>query len=275
MGKFEMTKKPFNRWILYLLFTIPFVRIIRWFIEYKYIEILFCILLFTLFIIALKAEKDIVNNIFGICLLTFLFYSLFFALDIEENKLFNFGVAIIILPWIIVFNQYFKLKEEKLPVLDSFLKRRKSYETLATLIYLVFLKVISDIQIFDIEIHICKEGLSQTYGIASQVFGTILSVSIAIAIFIVGYEKIENHRRAVLIRGLKGIVLLAIPIILLSIIGVMPDMDLYIGGDMSSFGNMNTIFIWIFFMTILMVMACISFIGMLIYNLLEVKSNEK
>lgn len=262
--------------ILYLLLTIPLVRIICWFIEYSYVEILFCILLFTLFIIALKTEKDVVNNIFGICLLTFFFYSFFFAVDIKENKLFNLGVGIIFLPWVIVFNQYFKLlDEEKLPVLESFLKRRISYETLETLIYLVFLKVISDIQIFDIEIHICKEGLSQVYGITSQVSGIILTVSIAIAIFIVGYEKIENHKRTVLIRGLKGIVVLAIPIVLLSIIGVMPEMDLYIGSNMSSFGNMNTIFAWIFFMTILLVMACISFIGLTIYDLLEVKSKEK
>lgn len=66
--------------------------------------------------------------------------------------------------------------------------------------------------------------------------------------------------------------LFAISLIFLSILGIIANMDLYIGQDMSSFEN--TIMTGIFSVTVLMSLICILLIGMLIYDLLETKEEE-
>ena len=245
-------------------------------INYLYLEISLLLLLIILFIIALKIEKTIVANIFGILLIGFILYSTLVVLKMEENRLFNLGIIFISIPWIIVFNRYFKLvEEERLPRLEAFFERRNSLEIFGTFISLGFLKVIFDFKILNANITIGKEVLSNLYSINFQLFGIILTGVIMIAVFIarghgdIVQGKKEQKKKGVLTQGVKGIVLFAIPIIFLPVLGIIANMDLYIGQDMSSF--QNTIVTWIFSVTFLMSIFCILFIGMLIYDLLEIK----
>ena len=256
-----------------ILFPSLALYAISWFINYLYLEISLLLLLIIFFIITLKTERKIVDDVFGVLLIGFFFYSLFYVNKMEQNSLFNLGIIIISFSWIIIFNRYFKLEEEeRLPILEAFFERRMSFETFGGLISLGFLKVIFDFQILDANITINKEVLSNLYSINFQLFGIILTGVIMIAIFIAGgHGDIEQRKKGVLAQGVKGIVLFAIPIIFLSILGIISNMDLYIGQNMFPF--QNTIVTWIFSVTVLMSIFCILFIGMLIYDLLEIKGN--
>lgn len=265
--------KPLTRKRLGTIFVPSFaLYVISWFIDYLYLEISLLLLLIILFIITLKTERRIVDDVFSVLLIGFFFYSVLGYINkMEENLLFNIGIIIISFSWIIVFNRYFKLEEEeRLPILEAFFERRMSFETFGGLISLGFLKVIFDVQILDANITISKEVLSNLYSINFQLFGIILTGVIMIAVFIArGHGDIEQRKKRVLTQGIKGILRFAIPLIFLSILGIIANMDLYIGKDMSSFGN--TIVTWIFSLTVLMTIFCILFIGMLIYDLLEIK----
>ena len=244
--------------------------VISWFIDYLYLEISLLLLLAILYIIALKTEKGIVADIFSILLIGFFFYSVCYIRNIEQNIVFNLGIIIISFSWITIFNRYFKLEEERLPILGAILERRNSFEAFGTIISLGFLKVIFDVQILNVNINISKEVLSNLYSINSQLFGIILTGVIMMAIFIAGgHRDIAQRKKRVLAQGIKGILLFAIPIIFLSFFGIISNMDLYIGRDMSPFEN--TIVTWIFSVTVLMSIFCILFIGMLIYDLLEIE----
>ena len=229
------------------------------------------LLLIILFIASLKTENKIIANIFGNLLIVFVLYSLLVVLKIEENRLFNLGIIIISSPWGFVFNRYFKLEEEeRLPLLEVLFERRESFETFGTLISLGFLKLIFDLQIMDANITISKEVLSNLYSINFQLFGIILTGVIMITVFLAsGHGDIEQRKKKVLAQGIKGVLLFAISIIFLSVLGIITNMNLYIGQDMSSF--QNTIVTCIFSVTILLSIFCILFIGMLIYDLLEIK----
>ena len=258
------------------IIIVPFtLSVFPLFIDYKYLEISLSLLLIIFLIIGVKTEKGIIVDAFCIFLLGFLLHSVYFcAQHMEENRLFNLGIVFISVSWIIVFNRYFKLEEEeRLLPLVSFFERRKSFETFGVLISFGFLKVISDFQILDVNITIGKEVLSNLYSINFQLFGIILTGVIMIAVFIArGHEDREQRKKKVLAQGVKGILLFAIPLIFLSVLGVISNMDLYIGKDMSSIEN--TIVTWIFSVTILMTIFCILFIGMLIYDLLEIEENN-
>lgn len=257
--------------LLGILFVPNILIVFSWFIDYKYLQISLSLILIILFIFSLKTEKGIIVDVLGIFLLGFLLHSVCLcSLRMEENRLFNLGMMIIGFLWIFVFNRYFELEEEeRLPPLASLFERRKSFESVGVLISFGFLKVISDFQILDVNITIGKEALSNLYSINFQLFGIILTGVIMIACFIAGrHGDREQRRKRVLAQGVKGIVLFAIPIIFLSIFGIISNMDLYIGKDMSSFGN--TIATWIFSVTALMSIFCILFIGMLIHDLLEI-----
>lgn len=155
-------------------------------------------------------------------------------------------------------------------MLEAFFERRMSFEAVGCLISMGFLKVIFDFQILNANITISKKVLSNLYSINFQLFGIILTGVIAITVFIAGGQRdIEPRKKKVLAQGIKGILLFAIPIIFLSILGIISNMDLYIGQNMSPF--QNTIVTWIFSVTVLMSIFCISFIGMLIYDLLEIE----
>ena len=245
------------------------------FIKYSYLEISLSLLLIVLLIIGLKTGKGIIFDAFCILLIGFFLHSVLFCSQVmEENGLFNLGIVFISLPWILVFNRYFKLEEEeRLPPLVSFFERRRSFETVGVLLSFVFLKVFSDFQILDVNITIGKEVLSNLYSINFQLFGIILTGVIMIAVFIArGHEDREQRKKEVLAQGVKGILLFAIPIIFLSVLGVISNMDLYIGSDMSSIDN--TLVTLIFSLTVLMSIFCILFIGMLIYDLLEIEENN-
>ena len=242
------------------------------FINYLYLEISLLLLLIILFIASLKTENKIIANIFGNLLIVFVLYSLLVVLKIEENRLFNLGIIIISFFWVLfVFNRYFKLEEEeRLPLLEVLFERRESFETFGTLISLGFLKLIFDLQILDVNITIGKEVLSNFYSINSHLFGVILTGVIMITVFLAsGHGDIEQRKKKVLAQGIKGVLLFPISIIFLSVLGIITNMNLYIGQDMSSF--QNTIVTWIFSVTILLSIFCILFIGMLIYDLLEIK----
>lgn len=244
------------------------------FINYLYLEISLLLLLIILFITSLKTEKKIIANILGNLLIVFVLYSLLVVLKIEQNQLFNLGIIIISFPWIYIFNRYFKLvDEERLPPLKALSERRMSFETFGTLISLGFLKLIFDLQIMDANIKIGKEVLSNLYSINFQLFGIILTGVIMIAVFIAGEHGDIERRKAVLARGIKGIMLFAIPIIFLSVLGVISNMDLYIGQNMSTIEN--AIVTLIFSLTVLMSIFCILFIRMLIYDLLEIEDKKK
>ena len=244
------------------------------FIKYSYLEISLSLLLIILLIIGLKTGKGIIFDAFCILLIGFLFHSVLFCSQVmEENRLFNLGIVFVSASWIIIFNRYFKLEEEeRLPPLVSFFERRRSFETFGVLISFVFLKVISDFQILDVNITIGKEVLSNLYSINFQLFGIILTGVIMIAVFIAGEHGDIERRKEVLAQGIKGIMLFAIPIIFLSVLGIISNMDLYIGRDMSSIDN--TLVTLIFSLTVLMSIFCILFIGMLIYDLLEIEENN-
>lgn len=241
-------------------------------VKYYYMEISLLLLLIVLFIIDQKTEKRIVANIFGNLLIIFFLYPVPY---ISDSLLFNIGIVIMSLFWIIIFNRYFKLdEEERLPLLEVLFKRRKSFETIGILISLGFLKLIFDLQIMDANITISKEVLSNLYSINFQLFGIILTGVIMIAVFVAeGHGDIvqgkEQRKKKVLAQSIKGVLLFAIPIIFLSVLGIISNMNLYIGQDMSSF--QNTIVTWIFSVTVLLSIFCILFIGMLIYDLLEIK----
>lgn len=239
------------------------------FVNYLYLEISLLSLLIILFIVGQKTEKRIVANIFGNFLLVFFFYSQLVVSKMGENQLFNLGIVIISFSWLIVFNRYFKLvEEERLPLLEAFFERRKSFETFGGLISMGLLKLIFDFQILNASITIGKEVLSNLYSINSQLFGIILTGVIMITVFIAGgHRDITQRKERVLAQGIKGIMLFAIPIIFLSFLGIILNRDLYIGQDMSSF--QNTIATWIFSVTVLMSIFCILFTGMLIHDLLE------
>ena len=241
------------------------------FINYLYLEISLLLLLITLFITSLKTENKIIANILGNLLIVFVLYSCVHVSNIEQNRLFNLGIIFISVSWIIVFNRYFKLEEEeRLPLLEALFERRESFETFGTLISLGFLKLIFDLQIMDANITIGKEVLSNLYSINFQLFGIILTGVIMITVFLAsGYGDIEQRKKKVLAQGIKGVLLFAIPIIFLSVLGIITNMNLYIGQDMSSI--QNTIVTCIFSVTILLSIFCILFIGMLIYDLLEIK----
>ena len=245
------------------------------FIKYSYLEISLSLLLIVLLIIVLKTGNGIISDAFCILLIGFFLHSaLFCSLVMEENGLFNLGIVLISLPWIFVFNRYFRLEgEERLPLLEVLFERRESFEIFGTLISMGFLKLIFDLQIMEVNIRIGKEALSNFYSINFQLFGIILTGVIMIAVFIArGHEDREQRKKEVLAQGVKGILLFAIPIIFLSVLGVISNMDLYIGRDMSSIDN--TLVTLLFSLTVLMSIFCISFIGMLIYDLLEIEENN-
>lgn len=244
-------------------------------IDYLFMEISLLLLLTTLFTISLKKDWGIVSDAFGVLLIAFMCYPLLYMRQMEENSLFNTGIILISTLWIFVFNRYFKLEEEeRLPILESFFERRKSFGTFGTLISLGFFKVIFDLQllchlqILDANITITKEVLTNFYSIISQLFGIILTGIIVITIFIIGeYKTVEQRQKGVLIRDTKGIMIFSIPLIFLSLLGIILNMDLYIGKDMSSFEN--SFITGLFYLTVLLLIFCILFIVMLIYDLLE------
>ncbi len=243
-------------------------------INYWYLESSLLLLLTILFITALKTENEIIANIFGNLLFIFLFYSVLYIIKIEQNRLFNLGIIIISFLWIFIFNRYFKLgeKEQKplLEELDSFIERRMSFEVWGTLISVGFVKIIFDSQIIDQNIRISKEVLSNLYSVNLHLFGIILTAIIVITVFIAGEQGNIGHRKKkILVQGIKGILLFSIPIIFLSIFGIILNMDLNIGRDMLSIEN--TIATWIFSMTMLLLIFCISFIVVLIHDLLEIE----
>jgi len=200
------------------------------FVNYLYLEISLLSLLIILFIIGQKTEKGIVADIFGILLFAFIFYSLLVVVKMEENQLFNIGIISISFLWIFIFNRYFKLEEERLPILETFFERRMSFETFGGLISMGFLKLIFDLQILNASITIGKEVLSNLYSINSQLFGIILTGVIMITVFIVGgHGDITQGKKKVLAQGIKGILVFAIPIIFLSLLGIILNTDLYIG----------------------------------------------
>jgi len=105
--------------------------------NYLLMEISLLLLLITLFTISLKKDGDIVSNAFVVLLFAFIFYPLLYMRPMEENSLFYAGIALISISWIFVFNRYFKLEEEeRLPILESFFERRKSFAAFGTLISL-------------------------------------------------------------------------------------------------------------------------------------------
>jgi len=270
--------KIFNR--KFGIWTIVFVLsyalyFISLHIDYLFMEISLLLLLTTLFTISLKKDWGIVSDAFGVLLIAFMCYPLLYMRQMEENSLFNTGIILISTLWIFVFNRYFKLEEEeRLPILESFFERRKSFGTFGTLISLGFFKVIFDLQllchlqILDANITITKEVLTNFYSIISQLFGIILTGIIVITIFIIGeYKTVEQRQKGVLIRDTKGIMIFSIPLIFLSLLGIILNMDLYIGKDMSSFEN--SFITGLFYLTVLLLIFCILFIVMLIYDLLE------
>jgi hypothetical protein len=205
------------------------------FVNYLYLEISLLLLLIILFITSLKTENMIIANILGNLLIVFVLYSCLHVSNIEQNRLFNLGIIIISFFWIIIFNHYFKLvEEERLPLLEAFFERRNSFEVFGGLISIGFLKVIFDFQILNANITISKEVLSNLYSVNFQLFGIILTGVIAITIFIArGHGdmvqgKKEQRKKRVLVQGIKGIMLFAIPIIFLSFLGIVSNMDLYI-----------------------------------------------
>ncbi len=86
--------------------------------------------------------------------------------------------------------------------------------------------------------------------------------------FIIGeYKTVEQRQKEVLIRGTKGILIFSIPIIFLSLFGIILNTDLYIGKDRSSFEN--SFVTGLFYLIVLLLIFCILFIVMLISALLE------
>jgi hypothetical protein len=240
-------------------------------VNYLYLELFLLLLLTILFITALKTENEIIANIFGNLLFVSVLYSVPHINKIDPNRLFNFGIIFISFLWIFIFNRYFKLEEEeRLPILVAISERRDSREAVGTIISLGFLKVIFDLQILDANITISKEVLSNFYSINSQLFGIIFTAVIVITAFIAGEQgNVEHRKKNILVQCIKGILLFAIPIIFLSICGILLDMDLRIGKDMLPI--QNTLVTWIFSMTVLMSIFCILFMGLLIHDLLDIE----
>ena len=270
----KIFNRKFGIWTIAFVLSYALYFISRH-IDYLLMEISLLLLLTTLFTISLKKDWGIVSNAFGVLLFVFFFYPLLYMRQMEENSLFNTGILLISILWIFVFNRYFKLEEEeRLPILESFFERRKSFAAFGTLISLGFFKVIFDLQllchlqILDANIAITKEVLTNFYSIISQLFGIILTGIIVITIFIIGeYKTVEQRQKEVLIRGTKGIMIFSIPLIFLSLFGIILNTDLYIGKDMSSFEN--SFVTGLFYLIVLLLIFCILFIVMLIYDLLE------
>lgn len=220
-----------------------------------------------------RSESNMGLNILYILSTSFFVYPIVFASQIAGNPFFNSVILIILFSWIFIFGRYFRLgPEEKLSILKRFFEIRKSYEAVGILISMMFLKMICDIQILGKDFTITHESLSSLYATIAQVFGTILSITIMMAIFILGHEKITAHERTIFARGLKGIFLLASSVFCLSIIGIIPNMALRIGADMPK--SINTALVLMFFLTMVLSVYCIMFIGMLLQELLGRRINE-
>ncbi len=266
-----MTQKPPVTLLVAIIisYTLTFIHSKTNF-SYIYLEIFFSALLFGIFVINKKISSNIISDVYRTLWFAFLLYPAAFAATIKENILFNLGILTIVILWVVIFDKYFALRaEERLPMLERFFETRKPYERLGALLSLIFLKTILDIQILGIEFAISHESLSGLYTTIAQVFGTILSITIMMAIFILGYEKIKEHEKVILARGLKCIFLLASSVFCISIIGIIgttPDMPLRIGLDMSA--SINAVSVLMFFLTILLSIYCILFIGMLMQELL-------
>lgn len=247
--------------------------------SYVYLEFFFALLLLVIFLSTKKSKKrsesNMGFNILSILSISFFFYPIVFAYKIAGNLFFNSVILIILFSWVFIFGRYFRLgPEERLPILKQFFEIRELYEAVGILISMIFLKMICDIQILGKEFTITHESLSSLYAAIAQVFGTILSITIMMAIFILEYEneKITAHERTILARGLKGIFLLASSVFCLSIIGIIPNMPLSIGADMPK--SINTALVLMFFLTMVLSAYCIMFIGMLLQELLGRRINE-
>jgi len=257
----------------------------KYLINYLTLEIILSLLLFFFFIVSWKIDKKILRNTFGILLFAFIYYSALYLniRDLRANSLFNAFIIIVSLFWIFVYNRYFKLEEEeRLPILDSFFERRSSFETIGSFISLGIIKVTFDIQIlcylqvFDANIAICQEALNSFYSIISQLFGIIVAAVIAITIFVVKDKEarpLESREKEILTRDIRGITIFSVPLIFLSLLGILLNKGLYIGKDMSSLSN--SFVTGLFYLTIFLSIFGLLFIVMLIYDLFESSKNSE
>jgi hypothetical protein len=247
-------------------------------LNYLHLEISFSVLLVITFIISLITKKEVIGTVLG----TFLWFSLFYTFSfaygpyvyhIRGSQLFSGSLLFISFICYLLFSHFFiPEKEEKgLLIRGSFLIRRESFGLILALVILFpFLKIVLDLQIWDISFVISKEGLSDFYGIIARVFSTILAIMVTMTIFILSTpSKLSRRARQIFIKGVKGIAVFEVAAIFLSIMGALPHADLYFGKTLS---YSDAGIALIFFVTILLSLIGLISLIILLTDILEVRT---